>query len=397
MIGVERGWRLRGERPGTRVAGVRTFTLLGLAGGLAAVGGLLVGPAVAAVLALVALGALAFAYWREPDQRDATSFVAAVVAFGLGLLAGAGQAVLAIAAAALVTLILATREQSHRLVERLSSEDVHAFARYAVIAGAILPFLPNRSMGPLDAWNPFQLWLVVVLVTGFSFAGYIADRAVGARRGVLATALIGGAYSSTAVTASLSQRLGKGEEGPFAAGIALASAVMYVRVILLVALLSPSTLPQFVLTVAPAALARAIAAGVLWGRARAGESKVSTVPGNPIDLLPALGFVAIVAVAAVAARWAQLTFGERGIATSLLVTGSFDVDAAVVTLSGLPPGAIDRRTAGIVLAATIVANMGLKMLVTATSARRRGRDALLALGVSTMLLLATILWRAAAS
>lgn len=397
MIGVERGWRLRRYASGTRVAGVRTYALIGAAGGLAALLGALIHPATTVFLALVTALGLFVAYWRNPAQRDATSFIAAMVALALGMLAGAGEPALAVAAAAVVTLLLATREQSHGFVSRLNRNDVHAFARYAVIAGAVLPFLPNRSMGPFGAWNPFQLWLVVVLVTGFSFAGYIANRTVGARKGVLATALIGGAYSSTAVTASLSQQLARGQAGPFTAGILLASAVMYLRVIILVGLLSPSTLAQFLLTIAPAAAVGFAAAIVAWRRASSGEGGESAVPGNPIELLPAFGFVAIVAAAAVATRWAQDRFGEAGIATSLFLTGSFDVDAAIVTLSGLPTEAIDRRIAAIALAGTIVANMALKIFVTGAYARRRAVRAMAGLATSATVLLLTIAWRLAAN
>lgn len=393
IIGVERGWRLRSEAAGTRVAGVRTYSLLGGGGGLAAVLGALISPAISALLILAMCTGLVIAYWRNPTSRDATSFVAALIALALGMLAGAGQPGMAVAGAAVVTLLLATRDQSHAIVARLNDADVHAFARYAVIAGAVLPFLPNRNMGPLQAWNPFQLWLVVVLVTGFSFAGYIANRTVGARKGVLATALIGGAYSSTAVTASLSQQLGRGESGPFTAGILLASAVMYLRVALLVALLSPSTLPQLLITVGPAAAVSAIIALAAWRRASAAEESKAAIPRNPIELLPAFGFVAIVAAAAVFARWAQARFGEAGIATSLLLTGSFDVDAAVVTLAGLPVEAIDRRFAAIALAGTMVANMALKILVTGAYARQRGLAAAAGLAASAVLLLLTIGWR----
>ena len=393
MIGVERGWRLRGEASGSRVAGVRTYSLLGTAGGVSAVLGQLIHPLVAlALVAALSIG-LVIGYWRGTSRRDATSFVTAIVALALGMLAGAGQPALAVACAAIVTLLLATREQSHGFVAHLNEEDVHAFARYAVIAAAVLPFLPNRSMGPLDAWNPFQLWLVVVLVTGFSFAGYIANRTVGARKGVLATALIGGAYSSTAVTAALSQQLGRGGTGPLAAGIILASAVMYLRVIALVAILSPSTLAQFAMTVGPAAVVGVFLAAVAWRLAPQVTDGKAKVAGNPIELLPALGFVVVVAAAAVLTRWAQGRFGEAGIATSLFVTGSFDVDAAVVTLSGLPVSAIGRDSAAIAIAGTVAANMMLKIVLITAYARRNGLVAISGLGVSTGILLLTIGWR----
>jgi uncharacterized membrane protein (DUF4010 family) len=208
MIGIQRGWQQRDAMAGTRVAGVRTFTLLGATGGLAALLGELIHPAVTAVLVAALLAPLIVAYASKDSEKSATNLVAEILVVSLGLLAGTRQPALAVAVAAVATLLLTGREQLHGVLDRLDARDVQAFARYAVIVAAVLPFLPNRSFGPYDAWNPLQLWLVVVLVTGFSFAGYIANRWVGASRRTLATALIGGAYSSTAVTATLARRPG---------------------------------------------------------------------------------------------------------------------------------------------------------------------------------------------
>ena len=161
---------------------------------------------------------------------------------GLGFVAGFGQPGLAIAGATLVTLLLALKAELHGLLDRLDEDDVKALARYAVIAGAVLPFLPNGHYGPLGAWNPQRLWLVVVLVTGFSFLGYVANRIFGERHGTVATGLIGGAYSSTAVTLSLAQRLGSEKAGAEPAAIAFATAVMYLRVPILIAILATRVL-----------------------------------------------------------------------------------------------------------------------------------------------------------
>jgi uncharacterized membrane protein (DUF4010 family) len=390
MIGIERGWRLRREKAGTRIAGIRTYTLLGTGGAIGGVLGQVIHPIVAAIVATGLIGLLVLAFARETDRKDATGIVAAVVAVGLGLLAGSRQPALAVACAAVVTLILATRTESHRFVDKLNTTDVQAFARFAVIAAAVLPFLPNRHVGPLDAWNPFQLWLIVVLITGFSFLGYIANRTVGERRGVLATALIGGAYSSTAVTASFAQRIGAGEQGPLTAGILIASAVMYLRVNLLVGILSPSTLLPFLAITGPAAVIAIAVAAFAWFRA----PKVAACKGqrlrNPIAILPALGFVAIVAAGAVATRWAQQHFGQSGAATSLFITGTFDVDAAIVTLSGLPPQTLDRQLAALAIAGTIIANMVLKMIVAGLYARSRSGGALFGLGASTLVVVAAV-------
>ena len=161
---------------------------------------------------------------------------------------------------------------------------------------------------------------------------------------------------------------------------------MYVRVIILVAVLTPSTLPSFVSIVGPAALVGFAAAAWLWKRSPAEDAGGSKPPGNPIELLPAFGFVAIVAAAAVLTRWAQAGFGQSGIALSLFITGSFDVDASIVTLSQLPVEAVARTVAAIALAGTIVANMALKIAVTLANARGRGASAAAALFASTLVL-----------
>ena len=201
LIGIERGWKLREQEPGTRVAGVRTFTLLGLGSGIAGLLGSAGYPLVAAAIAIGMVAILVIAYSQSLEsQHDSTSAVAAMATVAIAFLAGNGNPALAIACATIGVALLALREELHGFVERLDAQDVKALARYAVIAGAILPFLPSGQYGPLGAWNPRQLWLVVIIVTGFSFLGYVANRLFGERHGTIATAVIGGLYSSTAVT-----------------------------------------------------------------------------------------------------------------------------------------------------------------------------------------------------
>lgn len=392
LVGVERGWKLRDEPGGSRVAGIRTFTLLGMAGGLAGTIARAGAEAAAGVIALGAAIAVLIGHWRQAEgsgRGDATSAVAAMVTVGLGMIAGLGEPGLAVAGAALVTLLLALRQEMHRLVGRLDEADVKALARFAVIALAVLPFLPDRAMGPYDAWNPAHLWWVVVLVTGFSFAGYVANRLVGARHGTIATAVIGGAYSSTAVTQSLAQRIGAGKAGGAEqAGIALASGVMYLRVLLLVAVLATPLLRPFAIIISPPLVLAWIAGW--WLMRTAPRSAGPAPPGNPIALVPALGFLLFVAVAAVAAQWAQAQFGDRGIAILLLVMGTLDVDAAIVTAGSLRPGSIAPELAALAVAGTILANMAVKLGVTLAYARRQGRRAALALLISMVGLAASL-------
>jgi uncharacterized membrane protein (DUF4010 family) len=331
---------------------------------------------------------IAVGYANRPGLKskpDATTPIAALTTIALAFFAGFGEPAFAIAGAAVVTLILALKAELHGFLVKLDEDDVKALARYAVIAGAVLPFLPNGHYGPLGAWNPQRLWLVVVLVTGFSFLGYVANRIFGERHGTIATALIGGAYSSTAVTQSLSQRLGSEQKGGAEpAGIALATAVMYLRVLLLIGILATRIFVPFAIILLPAVIA-AWGAG-FWLYRTAPKTDAPIPPGNPIALLPAFGFVVFVAFAAVAAKWAAGRFGEQGIALLLLIVGSTDVDTAIITLGGLPTQAITPLLAAMAIAGTIIANMAVKMGIALAYAGRKSIPAVIAMAASVLAL-----------
>lgn len=390
LIGIERGWKLREQKPGTRVAGVRTFSMLGLGSGIAGLLGVFGHPFVAGTVAAGVVAMMVIAYSRAlEEEHDSTSAVAAIVTIAIGFLAGSGHPALAIASAAIAVALLALRTELHGFVERLDEDDVKALARYAVIACAVLPFLPSGHYGPYGAWNPQKLWLVVVVVTGFSFLGYVANRIFGERHGTIATALIGGLYSSTAVTQSLAQRLGREEHaGAEPAGIAFATAVMYLRVLLILGVLATRVLVPFALMIAPA-LVIAWGAG-FWLYRESPRTDAPTPPGNPIALLPALGFVVFVAAATVGGAWAQGRFGESGIAVLLLIMGSMDVDVAIVTLGQLPPEAISPLLAAMAISGTIIANMAVKIGITLVYAGRKGMPAVIAMASSVVALAVAI-------
>jgi uncharacterized membrane protein (DUF4010 family) len=364
--------------------------MLGLGSGIAGLIGGLGHPIAGGAIVVGAVAIMVAAYARVLEHHhDSTSAVAAIVAIGIGFLAGIGQPGLAIASAAVAVAFLALRAELHGLIDRLDADDVKALARYAVIAGAVLPFLPSGHYGPLGAWNPQRLWLVVVLVTGFSFLGYVANRIFGERHGTVATGLIGGAYSSTAVTLALAQRLGhENRPGAEPAGIAFATAVMYLRMPVLIAILATRVLPAITVLLLPAMIV-AWAAG-FWLYRKAPTSDAPSPPGNPIALLPALGFVAFVAIAAIAAAWAQGRFGQSGIAVLLLIVGSMDVDVAIVTLGTLAPDAISPLLAAMAISGTAISNMAVKIGITLVYARSRGISAALAMTASVLAVAAMI-------
>ena len=200
-VGLERGWRAREAAEGSRIAGWRTFGLIGLAAGIwADIGG---SNLVALGMALLAITvSLAVAYWRKSEtsaDRSATTLVAAIVTFALGGLAGRGHTIEAGAGAVVMTAMLSAKSTLHGWLKRLSEIELRAALQFLLISVVILPILPNRGFGPYDALNPYQIWLMVVFVAGLSFAGYAAMRIWGQQAGLMLTALLGGIVASTAI------------------------------------------------------------------------------------------------------------------------------------------------------------------------------------------------------
>lgn len=372
IIGIERGWSQREQPDGARVSGVRTFGLLGLAGGLAG----LFPDTVAAALLLVA-GLLLVVGYRgsvRPDTMSATTAVAGVLTLGIGMTAVRIGATVALASAASVFALLNARHALHRMLRGLSEDEIEATARFLLVALVVLPLLPDRAYGPFDAWNPRGIWLVVVMVAGLSFAGYAAARRWGSSRSILLIAATGAIVSSTAVTAAYARRLRSepAARPALAAGIAIASIIMFVRVQVLTLILVPRVLPALAMVMAPATVVASVFALAAWRRGQSEQSASPVQLGNPLDFRPALLLAAMVAVLSLVARWALVRFGDSGMAVVLALTGMMDVDAAVLTLAGLPAGAIGDRLGGFVLAGPVLANTVIKAGMTLAIAP--GRD-----------------------
>lgn len=374
FVGLERGWQARRAPAGQRVAGFRTFGLLGLLGGLAA----LLPPMFGAALLLGGAATLVAGYVRESTRRrhSATTTIAALLTLALGAFAAAGHTIEALAATAILVLLLSLRHRLHAMLRGISEAEIEAISRFAIVALVILPLMPDRAIGPLGAWNPRQLWLVVVLVSGLSFLGYAAARRLGPGRGLMVTAAAGGLVSSTSITVAYAGRLaGQGTDpatrGALVAGIAIASAVMFGRVLLLTGLLAPTALPALALAIVPAGAAACLLAALAARQAREAAPAQALALGNPLDFRPALQLAALVALLAVAVRWAIDRFGGLGAGVLLLLTGAGDVDAAIITLAGLPAGSLAPDRAGQALAMAVIANTLVKLVLVLAIARSR--------------------------
>lgn len=362
LIGIQRGWASRDGKPGSRFAGIRTHALFGLIGGLA---GVLQGRAAGFTVVILAASAalVLMGYWRSTANRASVSGTASLtglISLACGFLAGSGEYAFASAMAGSTVLVLSQRSRWHHWIEHIDEAEMLAIARFALIALVVLPLLPNDPLGPYGAWRPRQLWLVVVLVSGFSFAGYAAVRLLGPARGVLATAAAGSMVSSTAVTAALAGKLRDGADDPAVlnAGVALASATMFLRVMALTGGLAGFALGQFALIALPGMIVSLAAFWLILRRRSAARAAAteSVKLRNPFDLGPALLLMLLTMALTLAARWVLERFGDRGLAAVLAISGSVDVDSAIITMGNLPPGTLSARMAALILALPVTLN-----------------------------------------
>jgi uncharacterized membrane protein (DUF4010 family) len=366
LIGLER--ERKRERVASLFAGVRTFTLISLFGALCA---LLVEPVgiwplatgFAALAVLIALG-----YWRESGgtKIGGTTEVAALVAFLLGVLAGQGEQVSALAGAVIVTGVLSLRRELHGLAGDLTQEDLLAVVRFAAVSLVVLPLVPNEPMGPWDVWNPRTIWLLVVLISGVSFVGYVAVKVAGPRRGINVSGLLGGLASSTAATVSFAER---GRDNPelgssLAVGTLAASAVAAPRLLVLLGVVGPSLIP-YALVPLGAMFAASSLAGALIATRRADEEATVRL-SNPFELRPALQFGLLFAAVLLVLRAARETLGDPGVLLASALAGVTQLDAITLSLAEQARGGLDPVLAGRALGLAVAANSLFKGVLALT-------------------------------
>jgi uncharacterized membrane protein (DUF4010 family) len=365
LIGIERGWRERDERAGARTAGIRSFALLGLAGGLC---GALAGPLGAwpASLVIATLGGVVAIFRYRENAADQTFSVTSVIVAFIVLLLGAyavvGEMEVAASVGVAVVALLAARESLHGWLQRLTWAELRSGILLLAMSFVALPLLPDRAIDPWGAINPHELWLLTILIAAISAAGYAAVRIGGAQRGLIYGALAGGLVSSTAVTISHAHRARASESPvPLACAAALASAVSLARTLGIILAVAPAAAAAFAPALGPAAAITLLCAGLALWRGREGGSGADGMAlGNPLDLGPVLRFAALLGVVLILSRLAVSWFGDTGFLGLAGFAGLADVDPVTLAAARLAgEGGTGIALAG-VLVATLV-NMATKV------------------------------------
>jgi uncharacterized membrane protein (DUF4010 family) len=332
LIGLER------ERSPAARAGLRTFSLVALSGTLGALLSEKSGaPWMLGAGLLIMGGMMVASYFKtgESDDPGTTTIAAVVVCYALGAMVWFDLEQLAVTLAILTTALLYFKPELRGVSRNLTRLDLVSILQFAVLSFVILPILPNQNYGPYNAVNPYQVWWMVVLISGLSLAGYAALRIAGQRHGTLLTGLFGGIASSTATTLAFSRH---GRDSPQLVGMAavvilLANWVVLIRLSVLIAVLAPGLLRPMLPLFGGGALAGLLIIYLAWRRLDSQANAPKLEMKNPTEIRAALSFGLIYAAVLFAAAWLSDLVGSQGVYAVALVSGLTDVDA--ITLSSL--------------------------------------------------------------
>jgi uncharacterized membrane protein (DUF4010 family) len=330
LLGLQR------ERAESSIGGIRTFPLIAIFGTVCALLGKTFGGwmVAAGLLALVAIVVYSnFAKIKSGDiDPGMTTEVAALLLYGLGAYVVIGSMVVTVVVGGAMAVLLQFKKPLHALAGAIGERDMRAIMQFVLLSLVILPVLPHQDFGPYGVWNPFQIWLMVVLIVGISLTGYIAYKCLGARRGTLLAGVLGGLISSTATTVSYARRTVENIKLVNLATvvIVIASCISLGRVLVEMAAVAPVAFASMAPPVAAILAVSIIIAGAVFLWQPSGDAQMPEQK-NPAELKPAFIFAAIYAVVLLAVAVAKEHLGSAGFYSVAIVSGLTDMDA--ITLS----------------------------------------------------------------
>ena len=397
LVGIQREYAL--QKDDTQiVAGIRTFALMGLAGCASAMIAHESGSIWPFVMSLFIAGVFIAASYVVQAVRGNTGLTtefSALLTFLAGALVYFDFIALAIAMTVAVAALLSLKIELHKFVSDLNRDDIMATLKFAVITAIVLPVLPNENYGPepFNIFNPFKIWLLVVLISGISFIGYILIKTIGAHRGIGLLGILGGLASSTAVTLTMTQRSRSNPElsQSFTQAIMLSWTVMYIRLFIIVAAVNAALVEELWLPILGGIIIGLLYCLFLYWRERTSAKSEEISFVNPFELGPAVKFGLLFSLILVISKAAQVYLGDTGIYLASLVSGLADVDAISLSVASMSVDnslALDIAANAIVIAS--VSNTLLKGSVAATTGSKELRRAIIP-GTLLMILVVIIL------
>lgn len=366
ILGIEREYDKLKDQQG--FAGIRTFPIVAILG--FTLGSLteLYTPWVLAISLgsfILFLGFNQFSKEQQEYAKGLTTNLALIATFVLGVMVSAEYYRDAVATAVIIVTLLSLKTKFRSVISNITSEELFAFIKFSIIALLILPFLPDKTYGPDNLLNPFEIGSIVVIVSFLNFIGYFLVKFVGSKKGILLTAILGGLISSTAVTWSYASKSAELPElsKKYGAGIIIASAIMFPRLALLAyifnsALLKYLVLPFSILT------AICIVVSLIMIKRDAKEPDTNIKLGNPLNMLNAIGFGAIYVIIGFAVFYSNEFFGESGLYYSALIAGLADTDAITISMAKFSISETNLSLASSVILAATMSNMLVKLGIT---------------------------------
>ncbi len=392
LVGFQREWAAK------RLAGIRTFPLITLFGTLCAqlaeaFGGWVLAGAFVALAAIVWVGSRESHSGEHPDSGITTE-VAVLVMFAVGAVVARGRPVEALAVSGGVAVLLHWKQPLHEFVQRVGEAEARSVMQLVLIGLVILPALPNRSFGPLQVLNPFQIWSMVVLIVGISLGAYLVHRLAGPNVGTVVAGLLGGLISSTATTVSYARRTRDAPERVPATAfvLVLASTVVLPRMLLLAALVAPGLIAELappLVAMTGVMLALSAIAFALTHR----ELELARLDHAPSDLRAAVAFGLLYGVVLLGVAAARRWLSEGGLYAVAALSGLTDVDA--ITLSTVQLARAGRIDAGIgwqLILIGVMANLVFKAAAAVALGDPRLRPWVVRLFGAGLVLGAGLLW-----
>ncbi len=336
LIGMERESRSKkGEKT---FGGIRTFPLIAILGFVAALVADQIGPSIYIAFFTIfgVLVGISYFFAAKKGEFGATTEISFLIIFSIGSLVYLGYIILSAAIAVIMGIFLAFKTEFRSLVGKIEQEDIYATIKFAILTIIILPLLPNEAFGPFNAFNLKKIWLMVILIAGVSFVGFFLFKIIGTKRGIQLISLLGGIASSTALTLSFTERSKEVEplSRNFAAGIVMASSIMFPRVLLIILLLSPAIAKELLIPFSIFTVVGITSSLLLWRKSESPSFNEIQLT-NPFKVMFALKFGLVFAIVLLISNAANFYFGDQGVYISSFFSGFADVDAIALTIADL--------------------------------------------------------------
>lgn len=387
ILGLEREYY---KRQGDRgFAGIRTFPIVTILG-------FVLGNLTAAFtpwiliigfgMFILLLGLSRIVVSGHEQAAGLTTNFALIATFALGIMVSEELYRDSVATAVIIVTLLSLKTTFHSFIKNITPAEFFAFIKFVIIALLILPFLPDESYGPKDLLNPFEIGTIVFIVSFLNFVGYFLVKFVGSKKGILLTAILGGLISSTAVTWNYAAKSKQSPElsREYAAGIVIASGIMFPRLALLVAIFNLPVLSHLAVPLGILTLIALIPAFLLVK----GDSEPSNTEidlGHPLNVLNALTFALVYVLILFAVHYGNEFFGEQGLYYSAIIAGLADTTAITISMANFGTTGATMKLAAMVIIAAALSNTLVKLIISITkSSKKTGKIVARIFGITVL-------------